>query len=367
MRGDTAFLKRKRLRKVSAPVQTIRGADLFCGCGGLSIGVREACVNLEFTFDVVWAADTDAKALAVYRDNFSPTSSFEGKLESVLSGDLGEPATEQERALKAQLGALDLALAGPPCQGHSGLNNWTRHDDERNKLYTKVARFAEVLEPTHLLIENVPTVVVDRDGAIHRTVEHLLALGYSVDSRVVDFAKIGVPQRRRRHIVVASKTKEPRLAEWMKNHNVEERTVRWAIEDLETSKSNGFLNTPTNLSPENRRRIDYLFKHGKYDLPNNQRPKCHQDGKHSYKSMYGRLSWDKPAQTITTGFTSPGQGRFIHPGQRRTLTPREAARLQFFPDDFNFTEAKQRSTLARLIGNAVPPKLSWIIFQELLS
>jgi len=130
--------------------------------------------------------------------------------------------------------------------------------------------------------------------------------------------------------------------------------------DLEHERPTRMFKSPSKLNEENLGRIRYLMRHGLRDLPNRLRPPCHQDGDHSYKSMYGRLSYAEPAQTITSGFGSPGQGRFVHPTQPRTLTPHEAARVQFFPDWFDFSVVKTRTALATMIGNAVPMKLSYI-------
>jgi DNA (cytosine-5)-methyltransferase 1 len=144
--------------------------------------------------------------------------------------------------------------------------------------------------------------------------------------------------------------------------------VRWAIEDLQDADGS-FLDMPTRLSPENERRIAYLFENGSYELPDFLRPPCHRDG-HTYPSMYGRLSWDKPAGTITTGFMSPGRGRYVHPSRPRTLTPHEAARLQGIPDSFRFVRAEgaapSRTQLARWIGNAVPPPLAYAVVLTVL-
>jgi len=113
--------------------------------------------------------------------------------------------------------------------------------------------------------------------------------------------------------------------------------------------------------------MQYLLTTGNFDLPDERRPPCHRGGGHSYKSMYGRLSWDMPAQTVTRGFGSPGQGRFIHPARPRTITPHEAARLQFFPDFFDFSSVSKRTELATMIGNAVPMKLSYVFALEMLA
>ena len=111
--------------------------------------------------------------------------------------------------------------------------------------------------------------------------------------------------------------------------------------------------------------MKWLIENDRYNLPNQMRPKCHHDD-HTYLSMYGRLDWDEPAQTITTGFGSMGQGRYVHPSRPRTITPHEAARLQTFPDFFDFGEDTTRKTWAHVIGNAVPPLLGVHIGQPLL-
>jgi DNA (cytosine-5)-methyltransferase 1 len=111
--------------------------------------------------------------------------------------------------------------------------------------------------------------------------------------------------------------------------------------------------------------MKHLLDHDLYDLPNKERPECHRDN-HSYKSMYGRLNWELPAQTITSGFGSIGQGRYMHPSRTRALTAHEAARLQGFPDYFDFSAVARRADLATMIGNAVPPALAREIVAELI-
>jgi DNA (cytosine-5)-methyltransferase 1 len=282
---------------------------------------------------------------------------------TLLDGDLKDAVTPVERALKKKVGEVQLGLAGPPCQGHSDLNNHTRRADPRNGLYAKVARAAAVLEPKVLCVENVPAVRNDHGGVLEITKTELERLGYLVDDVFIDMHLIGVPQRRRRHILLAC---EPghgdptTLLEQLVDHPCSDhlpRDVRWAIEDIKGLKSETLFDSASVPSEENRRRIAYLFEHGRFNLPNSQRPKCHRDFEHSYNSMYGRLRWDKPAQTITSGYGSMGQGRYVHPGRRRTLTPHEAARLQTIPDWFDFKEATTRTQLARMVGNAVPPLL----------
>jgi DNA (cytosine-5)-methyltransferase 1 len=281
----------------------------------------------------------------------------------LLDGELGGALTSAERALKKKVGEVQIGLAGPPCQGHSDLNNHTRRADPRNALYAKVARAAAVFEPKVLCVENVPAVRNDQGGVLETTKTELERLGYVVDDEFVDMHLIGVPQRRRRHILLACESGHgdpTTLLEQLVTHPCSDhlpRDVRWAIEDIKEIKSDATCDSASVPSEENRRRIAFLFERGRYDLPNSLRPKCHRDYEHSYDSMYGRLRWNKPAQTITSGYGSMGQGRYVHPGRRRTLTPHEAARLQTIPDWFDFEHATTRSALARMIGNAVPPLL----------
>lgn len=135
--------------------------------------------------------------------------------------------------------------------------------------------------------------------------------------------------------------------------------MRWAIEDLADRGPESLVDTPAASAPQTRRRIERLFAEDLYDLPNEDRPPCHSGGGHSYGSIYGRLRWDQPAQTITTGFYSMCMGRNVHPSQRRTITAHEAARLQGLPDWFDMRAVGKRGELARLIGNAVPPQLAY--------
>jgi len=166
---------------------------------------------------------------------------------------------------------------------------------------------------------------------------------------------------------VASVIKSLKVVDILARHRIiEPRTVRWAMEDLAREHRNGIFTRPSRASDKNRRRMSFLAAQRRVDLPNRLRPSCQQNGDHSYKSMYGRLSYDLPAATITGGFGSPGQGRFIHPTQRRALTPHEAARLQFFPDWFKFSGVATRTALAEMIGNAVPMRLSYVFCLELL-
>jgi DNA (cytosine-5)-methyltransferase 1 len=364
---DQVFLWMARRIAGADSLPSIYGVDLFCGCGGLTLGASEACMAIGHRFEPLLAVDIGPSCLKVYKENFVPKHIHEGDIWDIVNGKRGAPLTSEERALLKDLEQVDILLAGPPCQGHSDLNNHTRRKDRRNKLYERVGRFAEIATPKHILIENVPTIVHSRQRALDDTIKLLVKLGYRVDTGVVDMSRLGVPQRRKRHVVVASLCKSISIEDVVSKHQVSMvRDVEWAIRDLEREEANGIFTEPAEHSSANLKRINYLLEHKLYDLPNRLRPPCHQDGHHSYKSMYGRLKYDEPAQTITSGFGSPGQGRFVHPSQPRTLTPHEAARLQFFPDFFDFSSVKMRTALADMIGNAVPMKMSYVFCLEFI-
>lgn len=345
--------------------------DAFAGCGALSTGFLLAGSETGVELGARLAIEHEDVPAATFAKNIGDVVEKCG-IETLFDGKLGAAITPAERALKRKVGEVQLGLAGPPCQGHSDLNNHTRRDDPRNALYAKVARAAAVLEPKVLCVENVPAVRNDQGGVLELTKAELTRLGYHVHDEFIDMHLIGVPQRRRRHILLAC---EPGYGDpnailgSLVDHPCGEhmpRDVRWAIADIKGLKSDAIYDSASVPSEENRRRVAYLFEHGRYDLPNSLRPECHRDFEHSYNSMYGRLRWNRPAQTITSGYGSMGQGRYVHPGRRRTLTPHEAARLQTIPDWFDFDEAKTRTTLARMIGNAVPPLLGLEIGRLLL-
>jgi DNA (cytosine-5)-methyltransferase 1 len=365
--SDYLFLRNKIPSSQSESSETVRTVDLFCGCGGLSLGAMEACRGLGKRFLPLLALDKDSISLKVYSRNFRPAMTIAKDIVEVIDGAIGSQPTENEHSLLREIGTISILLAGPPCQGYSSLNNFSRQNDHRNGLYERVARLVEIAHPDHVLIENVPMVTHSKEMVVQKTVELFQSLGYDVDSGIVDLSIIGVPQKRKRHVVVASLSKLVSIGEVMEKFRTKhERSVMWAIQDIEDETVTGIFNKPTDHSDDNIQRIRYLHAERKYDLPDRLRPPCHRDAKHAYKSMYGRMRPDEPAQTITSGFLSPGQGRFVHPTRLRTITPHEAARLQFFPDYFDFSEATNRMALATMIGNAVPMKLSYVFVLNLL-
>ena len=182
----------------------------------------------------------------------------------------------------------------------------------------------------------MPAVQHDKGKVVEKAVAALEASGYSVACTVLDLVKFGVPQRRRRHILLAVLGDQIDPAELLEMRSPcgyhDERTVRWAIADLLAVTADTGPDTASRPTAKNLERMQWLLDKDKVNLPNHMRPECHSDKEHTYNAMYGRLSWDEPAPTITTGFGSMGQGRFVHPARARTLPHRMSFRLRQDPD-----------------------------------
>ena len=356
--------------QVSLPTAEIRIADVFCGAGGLSFGVCEAIRAAGMAARAVLAADTNPVALNVYRRNFDPacysSQSVWTSVTKSYSTRGGAVFSTLPRVLDDELvrcvGNVDILLGGPPCEGHSTANNHTRRSDARNIYYVAMPALAVALGAGCVVVENVPGIQHDHRQVLNEAKGLFESSGYFVDDGIVDAVALGLPQTRKRHILIASKYAKPNLAATVDSLARPERDLGWAIRDLLDADTSNPLDAPANLSEVNRQRIGYLFDNDEYDLPNEWRPDSHKGG-HTYPSIYGRLRWDKPSGTITTGFNSPGRGRYIHPERRRTITPHEAARIQGFPDGFEFNlingDYPTRTSVSKMIGDAVPPPVGY--------
>ncbi|WP_318489341.1 DNA cytosine methyltransferase [Photobacterium leiognathi] len=325
--------------------------DLFSGLGGLTIGAYEAAKHLGSKFEIILASDINSFCKDVYNYNFD-VKNFHS--ENIVDLEVNKIRKEN----------IDYLFAGPPCQGNSDLNNKSRRNDSRNNLYLETLKVIDYFQPNVFLIENVPNVIHSSQGVV-KTVSEFLTNKYYIKEFIIDFECLGIAQTRKRHILLGSKNPIP--DDMFENIYLkfQKKNLRDAIADLEICNYSDIYNTPSRMSNTNKERVNYLLDNDLYDLPNKYRPKCHQ-GNHSYKSMYGRLNWDKPSQTITGGFGSMGQGRFLHPTKARVITPHEAARIQGIPDWYDFSVVNSRGALQQMIGNAVPPVLSkeLIIFME---
>lgn len=356
--------------KPAAKLGKLRTVDLFSGPGGLATGFRMAASEMGYSVVSSAAVDQDAEAVQVYAANHTTrlrsTESTSMLIDHHVSGRgdtakfLYEPELTRSE-WEPLVGNVDVVLAGPPCQGHSNLNNRSRRDDKRNELYLAVPAIALALGAPIVIIENVPAVVHDRFQVVASTERLLKEAGYTIEKGTVSASDLGWPQSRRRFFVVARLDTAPVPFTTISGMlDDDPRDVTWAIGDLARTAFDDDIHLATDISEENRRRIDYLFDHDLHDLPMEERPDCHKDGT-TYNAVYGRLYPDRPAPTITTGFMTPGRGRYIHPTERRTLTPKEAARIQGFPDTYAFhpdpKNPASKAKLAKWIGDAVPMPL----------
>lgn len=345
---------------VEIPKRIFRVVDLFAGCGGMSLAAVETARRLGCKAEIALAVDNDEDAIGVYRSNFGVDSMVARRADMarLFHGRLGSPPSKKELEIVAAAGNVDLLIAGPPCQGFSSLNNKTRGSDPRNRLYRRAVRAAEILRPQSVLIENVPTVRRGRAAVVDFAVATLAACGYTVFEKVIEASRVGIPQRRKRHILCA--VREPGVDLDPFGFSKTSQVVGAAsfLHEVPSRRPDEptFLDEAPRFSKASKRRIAYLFKRNLYDLPNRSRPPCHRSD-HSYNSMYGRIYPHLPAQTITSGFACMGQGRFVHPLEPRTLKAREAARLQGIPDFHLFAGVRSKDALRRMIGNAVVPRV----------
>lgn len=372
--NSRAWLRRKTRPGQNSPQHKLRMADFFSGCGGLSLGLWESGRRCGVEIEVALGVDIMPEAQLVFCENFDLDHKdfICEDITNFVDGELDEKRlTKAEMQLKEDFGPIHILVGGPPCQGNSDLNNHSRRDDPRNDLYLRMARAVRVFEPRIVLIENVQTVTRAKTSVVSKTVDYLESLEYTCKEFTLKASDLGLAQRRVRHFTLAVKD-TVNMADIVNSDGFrDERPISWAISDLSVGTS--LFDTPSTHQIQNKNRIAWLFGHGwteeekksefnvgtiekpeAYNLINSRRPKCHQNG-HNYPAVYGRMKWDEAAPTITTGFGSTGQGRFVHPKEQRSLTPHEAARVQSFPDFFKFDSVTKRGALHTLIGNAVPP------------
>ncbi len=359
------FLRGKQTKYTPSRPLTI--IDFCSSVGGLTLGAFEAAKALSYDPHSLLAVDIDANALATYEYNFKPRMTKHDSVSSFVDFNIGNLKNDNILSYEPQIidpdlekfrDKVSLFLAGPPCQGHSNLNNVTRRNDPRNSLYLDTVMAAILLNAKAIVLENVHTITSDHKNVVEISRRLLAQYEYHFYEIVLDASKLGGGQTRKRHFLIASKNElmDPEIV--LKNI----KRPKFNLKDI--IEGDSFLSIPDHMhymgkySEENIKRINYLFDNDLYDLPNHVRPDCHKEDGHGYEAVYGRLSWDKPSPTITTGFLSPGRGRYIHPGERRAITPHEAARIQGFPDWFNFVNPKA-TELAKWIGDAVPSSLSY--------
>ena len=319
--------------------------DLFCGCGGLSLGLRRA------GFMVVAAIDNDPLSTSTYEMNHRRTYVVKKDIRSI------NPSTLMQK-VNLTAGELDLMAGCPPCQGFSTLrtlNGGREIEESMNDLVYEFVRFVHAFKPKTLMMENVPALL--NDSRLEEIGRELTGLGYNWEARLFNAERYGVAQRRQRMILFGSREDCPTFARAVRRR----RTVAEAIRKLPPP---GISNDPLhNYSVRRAKHVMSLIRRipknggSRTDLPDTDQLECHQrlDG---FRDVYGRMAWKEPAPTITSGCINPSKGRYLHPEDDRAITLREAALLQGFPKSYMFDMSRGRYPTARMIGNAFPPKFA---------
>lgn len=367
----------------------INALDLFAGAGGFSTGMVNAGIN------IVAAIEFNKKISPTYKYNHKITTLLEEDIQNVAAS-IKDPLYKKSKYCIDQIfknKECDIIFGGPPCQGFSMSGNRIREkksflNDERNFLFKEFIRMVEYLNPKVFVIENVPGILNYNDGVIKEEIFSTFnKLGYDIQAKVLCAANYGVPQLRNRaffignRIGINSNLLFPKATHSIINYV----TIKDAINDLpplEAGKGQESIEYPkiNTLSPYQKRlrnksqtifnhistrhkpetiKILKMVKQGQTmkDLPEELKTKSVHSG------AYGRMDENKPSYTLTTRLNTPSVGRITHPNQHRTITPREAARIQSFPDVYKFIG--DITSIGMQIGNAVPPILAEKIGEQI--
>lgn len=334
-----------------------RVLDLFCGAGGLSLGFKLA------GYKIIGGVDFQPDAIKTHEKNFDKSISICGDIREISDAKVNELFGNK----------VDVIIGGPPCQGFSAGNRQQIEDDPRNKLFFEFIRFVKILNPKAIVIENVRQILTKDNGfAKNKIFEILEESGYNVDVRVLTASDYGVPQNRNRAVFIGIRkdvgninydlikkenrlvTVEEAIGDLYELENTEDRTITTKpitkFQKYIRGKSETIINhEPKYPNKEVQERMKYVPQGGNWqDVPSHLW-KVQRNNRHS--SAYRRLDASKPSITIDTGHMN-----YFHPLFNRVPTVRESARLQSFPDDFEFIGTP--TSQLRQVGNAVPPLMA---------
>lgn len=342
--------------------------DLFAGVGGLSLGF-ENC-----GFDVVLANEYDESIAAAYKANHKGTRMIVGDITSL----------DLEKTFGPYKGQIDVVIGGPPCQGFSQKGQRKTIHDERNFLFKYYVRVVELVKPQYFVMENVPNLLTAEKGYFRKEIEELFnSMGYQLKMGILNASDYGVPQNRRRAVIIGKQggaapgLPKPRnitvtiwdaisdLAYLSSGEGEEEQEYRGKPRSEYQKKLRGGSGTLRNhvATRHSRLALERLAmippNAGKEVLPEEHLTRS------IYSGTWTRMRKDEISVTITTRFDTPSSGKFTHPFLDRAITVREAARIQSFPDSFRFVGSK--GSQMKQVGNAVPPLLAGAIAEVVMN
>lgn len=340
--------------------------DLFSGIGGLSEGFRES------GFPVIIANEIDKQIAESYKKNFPDTKMINEDITKLTIQETFDSFRD-----------ADVVLGGPPCQGFSQKGKRLSLKDPRNYLFKYFAEVVKFIKPRYFVMENVPNLLTTSSGYFKKEIHDIFSkMGYAVNMGVLNAADYGVPQNRRRAIIVGTLSEKKvdlpdkihsKVTTWdaisdlaylqsgegefKQKYKVDSQTIYQ--ETLRMGSNYLYNHVVTNHSDVARQRMGMIPMNGdRNDLPNSERTKS------IYSGTWGRIIKNSQSVTITTRFDTPSSGRFIHPFLDRAITVREAARIQSFSDQIIFWGPK--TSQMKQVGNAVPPLLAKQIAQQII-
>lgn len=345
--------------------RSLTAIDLFSGAGGLSLGLKLV------GFNVVAAVEVEKKIAKTYAVNHPEVN--------LLTEDIRK-VTATEIFKKARVNSIDLVAGCPPCQGFSKLTEKYHREDKRNSLVMEMGRLIKEIMPRAVMMENVSGLAKPDNKVFKEFLDLITSLGYEVNYSILQLADFGIPQSRRRLVLLAGRGFKIDLPKRTHSQKGDGKkgikpwlTLKDALAGFNSRDTKTFETTLSKGGPTkfdwkvvsdikeiSKRRLAAL-KAGQTcrNLPVELRLEC-QSEPNGFKNVYGKLSWNKTPPTITGGFVTPSKGRFGHPDKLRTISVREAALIQTFPQNYKF-ETNSIGVASEMIGNALPPQFAKIM------
>ena len=339
--------------------------DLFAGGGGLTVGLKRA------GFSILAAVEIEKNAFATFTTNHPEVKAYKQDIRTIYGSDLQALAPDS---------VIGLLAGCPPCQGFTSLTSKYKRSDPRNNLVLEMARLIEEMRPQAVMMENVPGLAGRGKPLLNEFLKRIGRIGYEPNIEVLQVADYGVPQNRRRLVMLAGlgyriPMPKPTHSKYGKGDRAPWRTVRDVISEMPEpitaaeakalsifDRANWHL--VRSLSEANKLRLKHAKPHTVWtQIPEELRPQCHRGAYYGFGNVYGRMAWDDVAPTITAGFTTLSKGRFGHPEMDRTISVREAALLQTLPPDYRI-DTPYMDHACNIIGNALPCDFAEVVAKE---